>query len=286
MTTMNDHYQTLGVAPTATDAEIKKAYRSLAMKHHPDKGGDQNKFKDISVAYETLSDANKRAEYDQMRAGGPRMSYRSGFQDMHDMHDIFGGTPFGAHFQDIFGRQMRRNRDLNIQCQVSLLDVFLGKQLEASYTLPSGKPQNVVINIPSGVEHGSTIRYSGLGDDSIPNAPRGNLNVTIIVQADPIFTRKGLDLYTSIVITPIEAMIGCRKRIKKITGEEIDLVVRPGVNPGTEFASAGGGFAGPHPGMKGRFVTVIDIQTPAITDPVLVNKLIEINNEIMRTRSS
>lgn len=124
--TMNDHYQTLGVSPTATDEEIKKAYRSLAMKHHPDRGGDQAKFKDISVAYDTLSDKTKRAEYDQMRNRGPQVNFRSGFQDMHEFHDIFGSSPFGAHFHDIFGRQIRKNRDLNIQCNISFVDSFVG----------------------------------------------------------------------------------------------------------------------------------------------------------------
>ena len=278
--TMNDYYQTLGVSPTATDDEIKKAYRSLAMKHHPDRGGDQTKFKDISAAYDTLSDRQKRAEYDQMQRGGPQMNFRSG--GFNDFQDIFGGNPFGAHFQDIFGRQARmtRNRDLNIQCQISLLDSFIGKQLEANYTLPSGKSQNVVINIPAGIDHGSTIRYQGLGDDSIPGVPRGNLNVTVIVLSDPMFSRNGDDIYTSIEISPIEAMIGCRKKIKKITGEDIELNIRPGINSGAEFASAGQGFVSSQTGHRGRFVTVVTIQTPAITDPAIVSKLRNIEKEI------
>lgn len=281
---MTDHYATLGVSPTASADEIKKAYRKLANQHHPDKGGDQAKFKDISVAYDTLSNSQKKAEYDQMRAGGPQVRFNSGnFQDFADM---FGGQfdPFGSRsnpFGDIFGgRRVPKNRDLNIQCQITLLDSYQGKQLEANYTLPSGRPQTVVINVPAGVSHGETIRYQGLGDDSIPNIPRGNLNVTIVVMPDQLFSRHGDDLYTTVNISPIDAMVGCRKKIKFITGVEKEIEIRSGIETGVEFASPGHGFSNPHTGGKGRFVTVINIRTPSITDPAIIQKLKDIQDEI------
>ena len=280
---MTDYYKILGVSENASADEIKKAYRKLANQHHPDKGGDQAKFKDISVAYDTLSDQNKKAEYDQMRRGGPQFRYQTG-GGFQDFHDIFGGgNPFAnSPFGDIFGhpRGMRRNRDLNIQCQISLYDSFVGKQLEANYTLPSGRPQTVVINVPAGVGHGETIRYQGLGDDSMPHVPRGNLNVTIIVAPDPDYRREGDDLYTSVEVSPIEAMIGCRKKVKTITGSEKELDIRPGVEHGTEFAAAGGGFQNPHNGLRGRFVTVVKIKTPSVTHPDLIEKLRQLHNEI------
>jgi len=279
---MNDHYQTLGVAQDAGEADIKKAYQRLAMKHHPDRGGDQAKFKDISAAYETLSDQQKRAEYDQMRRGGPQVRFHTG--GFQDINDIFGGgNPFGGSpFGDIFGHQrgMRRNRDLNIQCQITLLDSYNGKQLEANYTLPSGRPQTVVINVPPGIGHGETIRYQGLGDDTIPHAPRGNLNVTIVVLPDQTFERRDDDLYTVVNVSPIEAMIGCRKKVKTITGGEMELEIRAGVEAGTEYAQGGGGFSNPHSGRKGRFVSVVNIKTPRVTDPVLIERLRQLNDEI------
>lgn len=285
---MTDFYQTLGVSENASPDEIKKAYRKLANQHHPDKGGDQAKFKDISVAYDTLSNPQKKAEYDQQRQfgnGNGAGSFRfhgPGFQDISEM---FGaGHPFSGAFGHMFGegfaRQVRRNRDLNIQCQVSLLDSYVGKQLEANYQLPSGKSQTVVINIPPGISHGETIRYQGLGDDSVPNAPRGNLNVTIVVIPDPNFRREGNDLYTSVNISPIDAMIGCRKRVKFINGDDKDIDIRPGVESGVEYASNGFGFSNPHTGQKGRFVIVVNIRTPAITDPSLVERLKQLNDEI------
>lgn len=280
---MTDHYKTLGVSENATPDEIKKAYRSLANKHHPDKGGDQAKFKDISVAYDTLSDANKKADYDQQRkfGDGSQFHFHTGNGGFQNINEMFGGAPFG----DIFGFQRRsaRNRDLNIQCHVSLLDSFTGKQLEANYKLPSGKSQTVVINLPEGINHGDTIRYQGLGDDSIPNSPRGNLNVTVIVLPDPNFERRGDDLYTEVLISPIEAMIGCRKKVTKITGQTMDLDIKAGVESGTEYASNGNGFKNPHNTRVGRFVSVIKIQTPAITDPGLIAQLKAINDQIVKS---
>jgi curved DNA-binding protein len=271
-----DYYQILGLQPSATAEEIKKAYRSLAMKHHPDRGGDQAKFKDISVAHDTLSDSQKRAEYDQMRQGGPQVRFSTG--GFQDFNDIFGGrNPFG----DIFGqRSMRRNRDLNIQCQITLVESYFGKQVEANYTLPSGKPQTVIINIPPGISHGETIRYQGLGDDTIPGAPRGNLNVTIVVRGDELYNRVGDDLYTTIYVNPIEAMIGCRKKIKFIDGSEKEIDIRAGVESGVEFASGGYGFSNPHSGRKGKFVAVVNIKSMPVTDPMLVAKLKDLNNEL------
>jgi curved DNA-binding protein len=283
---MTDYYKILGVSESASPDEIKKAYRKLANQHHPDKGGDQAKFKDISVAYDTLSDSNKKSEYDQQRRHGGQFRFHTGNAGFQDFNDIFGGgNPFGGGhpFHDIFGRRMQRNRDLNISCQISLLDSFTGKQLEANYNLPSGRPQTVVINIPAGVVHGDTIRYAGLGDDSIPNAPRGHLNVTILVMHDSNFRRINDDLYTTIHISPIEAMIGCRKKVKTITGQEMDLEIRAGVEAGTEFASGGQGFPNPqNPGIKGRFVSVINIRTPAITDPEMIERLKQINDELSK----
>jgi len=280
---MSDLYQTLGIDPTSSQDEIKQAYRSLAMKHHPDRnGGNDSKFKEIQNAYATLSDQQKRAEYDQQRMGGPQVRFHSG--DFDPFEHMFGGVPpFGAQspFADIFGRQrVRKNRDLNIQCQVTLLDCFTGKQLEASYQLPSGRLQSVIINVPPGVEHGATIRYQGLGDDSHPQLQRGDLNVTILVMQDPKFRREGNDLYTHLDISPIEAMIGCRKSVVSINGQHIAIDVRPGVETGVEYAVLGHGFANVNNAMRGRLVAEIRIKTPEITDPALIEKLKLIDHEI------
>ena len=276
---MTDYYTTLGVNKNASQDEIKKAYKKLANKHHPDKGGDQNKFKEISVAYDTIGDPQKRAEYDHQQTFGHTQHHFT-----HDFNDIFG-QHFGSNpfFGDIFGRrhhQVHKNRDLNLQCQVSFVDSFTGKQLEAKYTLPSGKPQSVIINIPAGVQHGDNIKYSGLGDDSISHLQRGDLNVTILVEAHQKFDRRGNDVYTTVEINAIEAMIGCRKQIKSVTDETMMLDIRAGVETGTEFAKNGAGFKNIQTNQVGRFVSVVKIVPHTITNPDIVNKLQEILNQI------
>ena len=174
---MTDYYTTLGVGKTATQEEIKRAYKKLANIHHPDKGGDQTKFKEISAAYDTIGDKQKRAEYDNQQAYG----YTNSYSTHHDFNDFFNSAFGGAHpFAEMFGRrQMRKNKDLNLHCQVSFFDSFTGKQLEAKFTLPNGKSQTVVIDVPPGIETGTVIRYAGLGDDSILDLPRGDLHVNI-----------------------------------------------------------------------------------------------------------
>jgi curved DNA-binding protein len=277
---MTDFYSKLGVSKDASQDDIKKAYRSLANKHHPDKGGDQATFKDISVAYDTLSDPQNRQEYD-MQQNGQQFGGFGGGQHFHfDMNDIFNQH---AHFGNMFGNGFRqqRNKDLNLQVSVSLVDSFNGKQLDATFTLPSGRSQTVNINVPAGIDHGDTIRYNGLGDDSIPNIQRGNLNVTVHVMPDHKFTRQGNDLYTTLHISPIDAMIGCTKEIITITGETIHMPIRAGVETGTEFAKAGGGFTNLHSRQTGRFVTVIKISALAITNPALVAQLQDIQRQIV-----
>jgi curved DNA-binding protein len=276
------HYSTLGVSENASQDEIKQAYRRLANKHHPDKGGDQATFKSISAAYDVVGDPQKRAEYDNHQRY-EQMGHSfggGGFAHFHqgNFHDIFGhASPFG----DMFGRRaVHKNRDLNLNCTISLADSFIGKQFETRYRLPSGNESSVVISVPAGVANGDTIKYNGLGDDTISNIPRGNLNITILVQHDEKFDRVGDDLYTTVEINPIEAIIGCTKQVQTITGAMTKVDIRPGVETGTEFAKPGGGFKNIHTNMLGRFVVLVKIKTPTITDRDLLSQLSDINNKL------
>jgi len=279
---MKSHYETLGVSNDASQDEIKKAYRKLANQYHPDKAeGDQATFKDISVAYDTLSDPQKRQEYDMQQNGNPFGGFGNSFggpQHFHfNMHDIFtqhGGNPFGHGFQQ------RRNRDLNLQVQVTLAESFKGKQLDANFHLPSGQPQHVVINVPAGIDNGDTIRYDGLGDDSQPGVPRGNLNVTINVLPDPTFKREGNDIFTTLEISPIEAMIGCTKTVKTLTGSDHTITIKPGMQSGTEYAKINAGFTNLHNRQLGRFVVVVKIKIPAVTNPAVIAQLQQISSQL------
>ena len=275
---MMTYYETLGLQPNCSQADIKKAYRALAMKHHPDRGGDEKKFKEIEEAYRTLSDEQRRAEYD---AGGSQQDWNpfggmgGGF---HDINEMFGFR-FGPGFAG-FQQQSRRNRDLGIRLNISLKDSFLGKELEAAYTMISGKQQSVVINIPPGIESGQTIRYNGLGDDSIPGAPRGNLNVTIFVEPDPQYFRRGDDICTHVELSPIDAMLGVDKKIRTIDDKTLQIKIRPGIEQGGEYSASGMGFQNSRHRQTGNFVIIVVIKIPAVTDETLRTKLLAIQEEI------
>jgi molecular chaperone DnaJ len=134
--------------------------------------------------------------------------------------------------------------------------------------------------LPVGIAHGETIRYAHLGDDSIPGVPPGSLNVTVVVLPDNNYQRVGDDLYTSVEINSIEAMIGCSKTVKMITGKEMTLNIRAGVESGAEFASGGHGFTNTQTQRKGRFVSVVKIKTLQIIDPAIIARLKQLNDDI------
>jgi curved DNA-binding protein len=272
-----DYYETLGVAKTASEDEIKKAYRKLAMKHHPDRGGDEKKFKEISQAYDVLGDASKRAEYDSMGTAQSFHDFGQSdvFEDM--INNIFR---FGPGFAAFHQKNQRRNRDLNIRHTISLKESFLGKEVEASFNLPSGKPQNVVLKIPAGVESGQTIKFTGMGDDSYPNLARGNLNVTIMVRSDSEFHRRGDDLCKILEIDAIDAMIGCEKEVRSIDGKTLKIKINPGTEADSEYAAQGMGFNNIRTNRRGNFSLLIKIKVPCVTSADIKEKLEKIKNEI------
>lgn len=264
---MDNYYTILGIEQTASIDDIKKAYKSLANKHHPDKGGDEELFKKISVAYDTLKDETKRQEYDDKLTGKTSNFYG------------FDGD-FSSFFSDHIRSTFFRNKDITIQCRISFEESFNGKQLNAKYTLPSGKLQEIAINIPSGIQSGSHIRFPNFGDDSVAEFPRGHLNVTVLVEPSDKFFRKENDLCTLLHVTPIEAMIGCEKTVNHINGQQFTINIRPGVETGIEYAMLNKGFSNPYNNNIGRFLIIVNIKTPAITDPELVEELTKINSRI------
>lgn len=280
---MTDHYNILGVDRNASQEEIKKAYRKLAQKHHPDKGGDVEMFKKISASYDTLSDPQKKAEYDIGSRNPFNRDYTNEWRDVHhnfdDIFSTFFGAGFNRHQQDPF-QQFRKNKDLTLNCNVSLKDVFNGKTLEATFALASGRKQTVVIDIPPGVEDNTVIKYRELGDDSFQGLRRGDLNVIINISRDPNFERRGDDLYTTLEINPLEAMLGCDKIVSSLDEESMIMQIRKGVETGTEYARDNSGFVNIHTKKRGRFVAVIKIKTPIITDVTILQQLTEINKKI------
>lgn len=268
-----DHYQTLGIQEDANQDEIRAAYKKLAMKNHPDRGGDTKKFQEISQAYDTLSDPQKRAQYDAQKTGFNPFGRTNPFEHVSEMFNFTfgaGGPQFSHGFRQ---PNSKRNKDLTIRISISLKQSYTGTQIEARYNLPNGTQQTVVVDIPSGISNGQTIRYGGLGDDTIPHFPRGNLNVQVLVDPDDTFERINNDLWTRINISALEAMIGCQKEIIHLDGSKLPISIRPGVTDGTEFAAAGKGFKDVNSNRTGTMFIKVKIKIPAVVDPQLRSEL-------------
>jgi curved DNA-binding protein len=262
---MTDYYTTLGVSKQAGSDEIKKAYRKLASQHHPDKGGDTAKFQQIEEAYRTLSDPEKRSQYDNPQPQGMPFTHGGappGFEDI--MSQMFGGG-FGGGFSP-FGRQHHqapRNRTLNIQTTISLEEAFHGKDMIANLTLPSGRDQILEVKIPAGIQDGTTLRLANVGEDSISNSPRGDLHLTVNILPHNVFQRHGDDLVRKLDISCIDAMIGKKILITTIDNKTLDLTIKAGTQHGQTLAAVGWGMPSMRDGrFKGRLLIEINVVIP------------------------
>ena len=267
---MTDYYKTLGVDRSANDQDIKTAYRKLASQHHPDKGGDKAKFQEIQQAYDTLSDPDKRGQYDnpqpQFSGGGPG-GFEFHFGGPGGFEQMFGqGHPFG----DIFGFGRNRhptNRNIQLQTTISLEDAFNGKELIASVTLPSGREQTVNIKIPPGIHEGTTLRLAGMGDDTVPGAPRGDILLAVHIQGHPIFQRQGDDLIQEIEISSIDAMLGSVVNILSIDNKQLETNIPSGVQQDAVLSLNAYGMPNfNNPNHRGRLLVRIKIKTPTLSE--------------------
>ena len=229
---MKDYYQILGVDSSASQEEIKKAYRSLAVKYHPDKNSDksaEDKFKEINEAYENIGDAAKRQQYDQQRqfgngAGGPFGGFQFHNTGFGNIDDIFGEFFRKSGFGPMGGRP-QGNPDTSVQLNVSLEDAFNGKSVPIQFTDNSGQQVNVVVNIQPGVDNGTRLRFAGNGSRINPTFPPGDLYVNIAVVPHPVFERSGPHLITNININLWESLVGVEKFVPTIEGSQVSLKI-------------------------------------------------------------
>jgi DnaJ-class molecular chaperone len=264
---MTDYYNTLGVHRGANQDEIKQAFRRMAAQHHPDRGGDTAKFQEVQAAYATLSDPEKRQQYDnpQPQFGGGGFHFGGGVPPgFEDIFNAFGSGPFGDMFG---GRRPQRNRTLNMQTDISLEEAFSGKDLMATIVLPSGKEQLIDIKIPAGIQDGVTLRLASMGDDTIPNVPRGDIHLTVHVQPHSTFVRQGDDLIRNIDVSCIDAMLGKRITVTTIDGKTLEIELKPGTQHGQMLAANGYGMPNVNNHQfKGRMLVQINITIPVLSE--------------------
>jgi curved DNA-binding protein len=236
-----DYYSILGVPKGASEDEIKKAYRKLAAKHHPDKGGDTAKFQELQQAYETLSDPARRQQHDNPQPqgfnhgpGGFSFTFGGG-SPFDDIFSQFGFHPGVDPFAHARQQQQRRNKDLRVQISLNLVDTLQEQQKTISVQTTTGERQTVQVNIPRGVTTGASIKYSGLGDNMMGNLPRGDLYVSFHINSDPLYQVHGMDLLYQCDVHAVDAMLGTQADIPGLDGRVFNINIPAGVTPGTKF---------------------------------------------------
>ncbi len=260
---MLDYYNILGVPKTASQDDIKRAYRKLASQHHPDRGGETAKFQEIQAAYDVLSSPEKRDQYDNPPQYN-NFNFDGGVPPgFEDILSAFGG------FNGMFRRsQPQQNRTLNLRAEISLEDAYNGKELVVSVKLPSGKDQILEIKIPKGTSNGMKLRLAGMGDDSIPNLPRGDIYLSVHVTPHRVFHREGDDLIQLVNVNAIDAMIGSVYYIDTIDNKHLEVKINPGTQHGQILSVAGCGMPSlKNPNTFGRLLLNINIVIPTnLTD--------------------
>lgn len=279
-----DYYQTLGVKHGAGDDEIKVAYRKLARKYHPDKNkepGAEEKFKAISEAYEVLHDKQKRAAYDNLRAGGYRAgdNFRPppGWQQQapggFEFRDFGGGGDgggFSDFFESLFGgrgagarpRQgPQRGNDVRAGVEIDLRVAYAGGKQRFGLRDAAGA-RTLEVNVPAGILPGKVIRLGGQGEPGYNGGPAGDLLLEVQVRDDPRFRLHGRDIEIDLPISPWEAALGAQVPVPTLGGN-VELRVPAGSHSGRKLRLKGRGMPGRAPGDQ---IVTLSVCVPPADD--------------------
>jgi curved DNA-binding protein len=283
-----DYYKTLGVDKSASKEDIKKAYRKLAKKYHPDKNpGDkasEEKFKEVTEANEVLSDPEKRKKYDQLGsnwksyenagAGGgewfrnnQRTRQGGGAQYSGNFDEMFGNVGgFSDFFESFFGGgqgysthpRPRKGKNYEATLSISLEDAHGGAEKEF---IVDGR--KIRIKITPGIEDGKKLRLKNQGSDGIAGGEKGDLYITIQVDNHALFERKGNDLYCNLEIDLYTAMLGGKKIVKTLDGKTINLNIPAETDSGTALRIKGMGMNYPNnENMRGDLYVKMNVKLP------------------------
>ncbi|GIL17149.1 MAG: molecular chaperone DnaJ [Oligoflexia bacterium] len=286
-----DYYSVLDVARSASADEIKKAYRKLAMKYHPDKNpGDkkaEEKFKEITEAYEVLSDSKKREMYDQFGFAGNQQGFgagqgpggfggaggfggfgQGGFGQggPESFHDVFGdifGDVFGAGPRGGARQKKQKGADLRYTLNISLEEAALGCERPITFIRSTGTKDETAklsVKVPAGVKQGQRLRLAGEGDSGLGGA--GDLYVIINIQDHPVFRREEDDLILDLPITYVEAILGTTAEIPTMTSK-VALKIPAGTHTGQVLRLKGKGFPKIGGFGSGDMLVKILVDTPS-----------------------
>ena len=289
MTTKRDYYEILGVSKNASDDEIKKAYRKLAIKYHPDKNpGDKEaeaKFKEVSEAHEVLSDKQKRARYDQFGHAGVNGGAAGGNPfggsgnpfgqggafnfNGQEFHFDFGGAGAGGGLDDILGslfgfggaagrRRQARGADYRTQITIDFKDAIFGTTKSINI-----EGQTIKLKVPAGIDDGMSIRLAGRGGEAPAGSggQKGDLYVLVRVKPHKTLTREGSLILSEQTISMVDAALGCEVDIETIDGP-ITMKVPAGTQSGTPFKLSGHGVPFRADGDRGPHIVTIIVETP------------------------
>ena len=260
-----DYYRKLGVDKNASPEDIKRAYKKLAMQHHPDRGGDQRTFQEINEAYDTLKDPAKRKRYDNPQ---PEINVNSS-----NFEDVFSAF-FGQRRQ-----QVQRNKDVKIAYDLTLAEVQTGKDILATYRLSNGQEVSASIRLHAGIENGQVIRFRGLGDNTITHLPRGDLLVLCRVKPHKHFVRDRHHISTTINISVFDLILGTTYVVTSLTGAPIRVNIPKNTPPGTTLSIAGYGLPDPSTNRQGNLYIKLKGIIPKLSDEQL-EKVKQINDAI------
>lgn len=258
------HYDTLSIPKSATPDEIKKAYRKLASKHHPDKGGDTATFQKIEEAYRVLSDPQQRQQYDNPNPLGPDNANGFNFNfNGHNLNDIFNQFGFGPNNPfEHRPPQPRRNKDIRAQIDITLPETLQDIQKTLSVVTSNNLRQTMDVIIPRGITSGTTMKYPNFGDNMFENLPRGDFYLNVNVLPDPRFQSHGLDLITRLTIDCFQAILGSEQAVPGIDGKQFIIQTPVGCQNNTKLKIAGEGLYGFQKDIKGNLYVEINIMIP------------------------
>ncbi len=263
-----DYYKVLGLTPGATEEEVKKAYRKLASKHHPDKGGDTARFQEIQAAYEAITSGKARR-----KESSSWFNESSGFHDLHEMFNQ-GRRAGGRNWTFNSGwEEDISNPDVNISIPCTLEEAHNGFTKTVEFTLPEGAEKQVTVTFPPGSTKDIKIRYSGEGGQLMPQRPPGDLYVKIDIQPHKTWTVDRVNLHANVKINVWQAMFGTSIEITDISGSAIEVSVPPGSQHGSQLRLKGRGLNIRGTNERGNAFLTIEVSIPKL-DPEDRNKTI------------